>query len=308
MKTKAKRYGLCLTALLLLVAVLFCPAAFAVNDFDTVKSCSLTIQYPCSGAEFRAFLVVERDTAGHYAATPDFAGYEVNWNFDEELSSTDCDAIADTLAAYAARDGVKPTATAVTDNSGTAKFTDLQQGIYLITGAVQEKDGKRYTPQNALISLPGRNENGDLIYDVAAKPKYETVDVPTKKITITALKVWQDNEAADRPDSVMVQLLKNGSVVDEVVLNQSNSWRCSWGTLDSSALWQVVEKTVPAGYSVQIDRSENHYTITNTRTDSPTEPTHVSGKLPQTGQLWWPVPLLAGAGILLYVYGWLRRR
>lgn len=135
MKTKAKRYGLCLTALLLLVAVLFCPAAFAVNDFDTVKSCSLTIQYPCSGAEFRAFLVVERDTAGHYAATPDFAGYEVNWNFDEELSSTDCDAIADTLAAYAARDGVKPTATAVTDNSGTAKFTDLQQGIYLITGA-----------------------------------------------------------------------------------------------------------------------------------------------------------------------------
>ena len=27
------------------------------------------------------------------------------------------------------------------------------------------------------------------------------------------------------------------------------------------------------------------------------------GKLPQTGQLWWPVPVLAGAGLVLVVVG-----
>ena len=310
MKTKAERCGRCLAALLLLLAVLFCPAAFAEETADLGKPCSLTIQYPCSGATFNVFLVVARDGAGRYATTPGFADYAVNWDPEEELTTADCDAIADTLAAYAARDGIKPTATAVTDGSGTVAFTGLQQGIYLVTGPAHEKDGKRYTPQNALITLPEWDENGDPLFDVTAKPKYEVVDLPPKQITITALKVWQDNDAADRPDSVTVQLLKDGVVVDEVVLNQSNSWRCSWGTLDTSATWQVVEKDVPAGYAVQVDHSENHYTITNTRTGTPAEPSHVSssGHLPQTGQLWWPVPLLAGAGLLLYVYGWLRRR
>lgn len=32
------------------------------------------------------------------------------------------------------------------------------------------------------------------------------------------------------------------------------------------------------------------------------------GKLPQTGQLWWPVPVLALAGMLFVSFGWYRRR
>ena len=32
------------------------------------------------------------------------------------------------------------------------------------------------------------------------------------------------------------------------------------------------------------------------------------GKLPQTGQLWWPVPILAIAGMLFLMFGWYRRR
>lgn len=30
--------------------------------------------------------------------------------------------------------------------------------------------------------------------------------------------------------------------------------------------------------------------------------------LPQTGQLWWPVPVLAGAGMLTFIMGWILRR
>ena len=30
--------------------------------------------------------------------------------------------------------------------------------------------------------------------------------------------------------------------------------------------------------------------------------------LPQTGQLWWPVPILSGAGMLIFAAGWLMRR
>lgn len=42
---------------------------------------------------------------------------------------------------------------------------------------------------------------------------------------------------------------------------------------------------------------------------TPTEPPEKPGdKLPQTGQLWWPVPLLVMAGLTFLVVGFLRRR
>lgn len=31
-------------------------------------------------------------------------------------------------------------------------------------------------------------------------------------------------------------------------------------------------------------------------------------KLPQTGMLWWPVPIFAGSGLLLFLVGWIRRQ
>lgn len=37
--------------------------------------------------------------------------------------------------------------------------------------------------------------------------------------------------------------------------------------------------------------------------DKPSKPT-----LPVTGQLWWPVPMLAMGGILLFTLGWVRKR
>ena len=36
-------------------------------------------------------------------------------------------------------------------------------------------------------------------------------------------------------------------------------------------------------------------------------PSKPPGKLPQTGQLWWPVPILAVVGILFFAIGWKRR-
>lgn len=38
------------------------------------------------------------------------------------------------------------------------------------------------------------------------------------------------------------------------------------------------------------------------------KPAVSGGKLPQTGQLWWPVPVMAIAGMLFVMFGWYRRR
>lgn len=43
-------------------------------------------------------------------------------------------------------------------------------------------------------------------------------------------------------------------------------------------------------------------------TVSPSKPALTGSRLPQTGQLWWPVPILALGGIFLVSLGWIRRR
>ena len=74
---------------------------------------------------------------------------------------------------------------------------------------------------------------------------------------------------------------------------------------------------MPEGYTVSISREGITFVITNTLkpfeepepTPTPGTPDTPGENLPQTGVLWWPVPLLAVLGALLLLLGWgLRRR
>ena len=48
--------------------------------------------------------------------------------------------------------------------------------------------------------------------------------------------------------------------------------------------------------------------VTVSKKDKPDKPSGVnSGRLPQTGQLWWPVPVLLLAGLLLVIIGTVMR-
>ena len=96
-------------------------------------------------------------------------------------------------------------------------------------------------------------------------------------------------------------------------------------------LYLVVQKTTPAGYGktepflvslpylyegeYQYDVASEPKTdlereVPTKPTSPPTKPTPSSGggKLPQTGQLWWPVPVLTCGGLGCIVVGLLRRR
>ena len=91
-------------------------------------------------------------------------------------------------------------------------------------------------------------------------------------------------------------------------------------------LYLVVQKTTPAGYGKTepflvslpyLYEGEYQYDVASQpKTDlerevKPTAPPSSGGgggKLPQTGQLWWPVPVLACAGLGCIAVGLLRRR
>ena len=131
---------------------------------------------------------------------------------------------------------------------------------------------------------------------------------------VKVLKVWRGG-AQQRPEEIRVQLLRDGKVCDTVTLSAENGWRHTWEGLDAAHGWQVVEQTVPEGYTVSISREGVTFVITNTLKPSeepeptPGTPDTPGENLPQTGVLWWPVPLLAVLGALLLLLGWgLRRR
>lgn len=161
---------------------------------------------------------------------------------------------------------------------------------------------------------------------------------PPKQETVSrhVLKTWDDiDNESSRPGRVEVQLLKDGEVFSTVVLNEANNWRHTWTDLDKDAEWYVVENGVPENYEVAIEQEGITFVITNVFvediTDEPNPPKEETPdtdiaeteppkdepdveptpepvpdnpeKLPQTGQLWLPVFLCAGLGILFIIMG-----
>ena len=174
-------------------------------------------------------------------------------------------------------------------------------------------ENAQYTLLPYLITVPGRDVDGRWIYQVVvdlAKFEQET-DSDLYKV----IKIWRDKGYENnRPKEVTVELLKDGKIVDTQVLNEKNNWRYTWNDLEAGHEWKVIEKDVPEYYTMSCTLYGKAYIIINTyknpdvpgTPDTPNTPEKLS--LPQTGQLWWPVPVMAGLGLLAFMIGWIRRR
>ncbi|PFP77915.1 hypothetical protein COJ95_12780 [Bacillus cereus] len=79
-------------------------------------------------------------------------------------------------------------------------------------------------------------------------------------------KVWDDNNAIDRPASIKVDLLQNGKVIDTKEVSVATNWKYTFEKLqvyDENGLaykYEVKEQPV-AGYKSEV----NGYDITNTK-------------------------------------------
>ena len=153
---------------------------------------------------------------------------------------------------------------------------------------------EKTVPENYTLLIT--KEGVTFVLTNSYKPTFTSVEVE---------KIWSDKGyESKRPTEVEVQLLRDGQVYDTIILNTSNNWRYCWTDLEEAHDWTVKEKSKPAGYTSVITQNGGKFTITNTYTPTPPD----VPKLPQTGQLWWPVPVLASLGLLFYLVGFLRRR
>lgn len=257
----------------------------------------------------------------YYALSPDgtlfgdFADLKVE--VGDLSSSENVSALESTLAAYVDTGFTEDIDEVGTNALGEAKFEDLDAGIYLVVGSSAKVNGILYTPKPALIRIPGHDMQGELVKDVVATVKYDRLVLPPEPVSRTVTKVWDDNNFSDRPTSVTVQLLKDGEKYDEQALSADNNWTYTWNELDPTAEWSVIETNIPNGYKVTISIYDNNFTVVNKGNTIVTPSPQGTGNggegndrptLPQTGQLWWPVPILLASGCVLLLIGIISRR
>lgn len=248
---------------------------FAKSDFM-----NLTVTCPVSNMQVSLYRVADEN----YNLVDSFSRYSIDLKQDAQGA-------ANVLENRILMDGIEADASNSSDSSCKASFTGLESGIYLVVGKEVFQDGVFYMPQVSLVSL-----SGDLSVDL----KYETSVKPSR---IHVLKVWKKDNKKSRPKSIEVCLLRSdGIVVDRVVLNSDNQWSTTWDNLSTLYTYRVMETSVPSGYKESCSREKDTIVLTNTGsyTDKVEKKDEV---LPNSGQLWWPVPVLLFVGLVLFGLG-----
>lgn len=279
-----------------------------VTAVGSTPDITLSIQYvhnlkAVPNVPFKLHYVASVQSNGDFALAGEFQRYPVIIN---GLDSKAWKALALTLNTYAERDNLTALDSGKTDERGTLCFPTMGQpklrpGLYLVSGENHNNGVYNYQTEPFLIQLPFWDGNNRVwIYDVTAKPKYSAYripDYPTPKDPSTTgckvLKVWDGDVETMRPAEVVIQLLKDGTIYDEVILNHDRQWQYIWNDLpkyhaDGSEIqWLVAEKKVD-GYTVSVDQVENTFVVTNTyhlheTPDEKTTQYHVSKVWDDTG-------------------------
>lgn len=211
-----------------------------------------------------------------------------------------------------------------TDKNGVVVFDKLTPGVYLVVPSQAAEDRCSVSP--FVVSVPEYDRESKLwTYDVGASPKINgDIDGEGKDTYISVVKKWETD--GEIPESITVVLLRDFREYAKIQLNEDNDWHYRWDGLSKNHVWNVVESIVPDGYTVSYETSSNTVTIINRDTEEGTtepgiEPGTEPGEgttrpsdggedddgkddLADTGQLNWPVPVLATAGLLLFSIGW----
>lgn len=299
---------LCLLLAALTVLLLPSPA-LAEGNIDPDRETSLTVQAVCgtialTGMQTDAYLVATVDETGELFPTAAFAPFALEMDIRGENEEA-WRSLADRLSQeVAAQPSAYPKTTVTTDSEGIADFGVLRQGLYLICADMHPQDGRVYCVSPFFVQLPQR-ENGRWDYQVTAYAKPGESD---EYIMISVSKAWNEPcHKSHRPQSIRFQLYCDGQPYGTpVTLPYQGHWSYTWPEMLVAAHRWTVEEEPVEGYSPAVTKKDGwNFLITNTCTLH--EPSDTPS-LPQTGQLWWPVPVLVLGGLLLIVIGLIRRR
>lgn len=252
-------------------------------DYSQKGSLSVTLvstktEQPMAGAELSVFHVatvgINTDGKLNYIYTEDFAQCGV---------PLDDPALVTKLNAFLSEHSL-PSQTVVTDHQGKAVCSELPLGLYFVKQSREVEGFALCSP--FLVTIPMETDSG-YQYHVDASPKTDVV----RLAEITIKKVWNNGNSTKIPESITVQLLRDGEVVETAILNAQNNWQITYKNLPESDGYSIKEVNVPQGFTATYAKNGYVFTVTNTPS------------LAQTGQVVWPIPVFALAGIVFLMIG-----
>jgi hypothetical protein len=295
---------------------------------STVSGGNLTI--------YKVATLQESSGTYKYVLTDAFAGSGIS---TEKLESADS---AKTLSTYATKHSITGT-TQVIGSSGSLSYTDLELGVYLFVQGYSATGYMSISP--FLVSVP-TSINGNYTYNVNADPKLEvrkrsgssgggsgsgnssggsssTSTTTSKTPTSTSSPKSTSSPTSDTPKdrSILSNPEATGSPgsTSSNGTNPSGSSSPSAGTVsgngtnpseDSDTALSVDENGNPIdeqALSSEENASQPDVSISPNGSDAANPTETAQPKLPQTGQLNWPIPVLVVLGLGVFTAGWIVR-
>lgn len=271
----------CLATLIFLT----CSYIVLAEELDPEKTGTISVALieqkqnkPIVGAELSVYYV-----ATAVVDDQELLVFDYTKDFEPINTPIDDTSLAIKLDAFVSEYSV-PSVKTTTNAQGIALCEDLPMGLYFIkqTGMLEG-----YAPCTSfLVTLPNE-QDGNYIYEVNASPKTDIV----RTTSITIKKVWNTDKSTEATKSVTVQLLQNDNVIKTAILNAQNNWQITYDDMPESDAYSIKEVNIPKGFTATYKQNGYDFIVTNSST------------LIQTGQLIWPIPILAFSGMILIAIG-----
>lgn len=325
-----KKLFMQITCIMIVSFIFLQPLCTYAAGNEASHDCSLTLTYTkenvhFTGLEIKLYQVAKMTDEGDFQKAAPFDSYPVK--IDEVTSQVEWNEIANTIEGYVQADEIAPYRVDITDEMGTVVFDNLEEGLYLVREVSAEFDGREYEFFSTMVCLP-RMENGVYIYEIKAIPKAVAKEPVPEETLYSILKLWNDEGNDQRPESITVDILKNGGTAETVKLDSSNNWSYSFKSENADDTWSVVERNVPKGYEVKVTDRGTSFIIVNTlsesednipdtpeepekpapdvhdKPDTPEQPEEPVLPLPETGdnsslRMWMAVCAVSGIGLLV---------
>ncbi|MBR2675320.1 MAG: Cna B-type domain-containing protein [Solobacterium sp.] len=284
--------------------MVFLPLSVQAQEIDTAKKGDITLKYDpdqsgsADGTVFRIYKVADVGTDGKISSAG--TGFTVN---SQKMDSGEAKRLAELLK------NETPAYTATIRN-GTALVENVPVGIYLLVGEEKQVGNKTFTPIPSFFSIPQETAGTFTFGPLNIEVKFRSTSLPDSKGTVKykVTKKWAGDNESIRPTEITVAIIEGTTQKETVVLNKANNWTYEWnGTKGVS--YKVIEKNIPAGYSVTQTGNETSFILTNTYTESTPTPTPASSTppgtnpAPNTGDRFNQNKLLVILGISLCIAG-----
>ena len=264
---------LCLCFCLLTGQGMTASNVWAAESVSPQNPCTITLSYvhdgtAVSGVPVKLYRIADVSAGYQYTFTSVFSASGLQLN--GIASAGEWNVIRSTLESYILSKGISADDTVSTDQNGVVSFQNLTPGLYLAQGGRTAQGGLIYTFESAMISVPGRGDDGSLQYQVTAVPKSQVSILPgpddpppEEEVEYKILKLWKGDAEKDvRPVSIEVELFCDGELYETVVLSEENQWSYTWKAKEGSS-WTAAERNIPEGYNVTVGKRENTFILTN---------------------------------------------